>query len=154
MIEQIEKLKETKAKMIAEFEVTREKHKSEIKKIDKAVKKFSEGYAELEGNILKVPKRSMWLEIEKFLSDGKPRHIQEIIEALTNSTLHSLSSVKYQSVSSILQNKVKEQKLIKVLPATYALILIESKSNNKFLQIDDDDKTLSSEILIDDDFEF
>lgn len=151
MFETIEKLKETKTKLTTEFEENRREYKAEIKKIDKAIKKFSEGYAELGDKVLELPaKRGMSKAIETILADGTSRHISQVIVELERLGF----SPKYQSVSSILQvNSKQGGKFIKILPATYVLRSADIP-NNRSIDTTTLDEFPQSILFDNDDFDF
>jgi thiamine biosynthesis lipoprotein ApbE len=153
MFQAIEKLQREKEKLTTEFKENRTEYKSELKRINTAIKRFSQGYEALGSNLSKMPyKRGMATEIERILVNGAMT-IKQIVAELS---VRGFSSVKYQSVSAVLQINAKAGKrFFKVAPATYALIRVQTPTEE--VQVEqkvESDEMLSDEFLSDDAYDF
>ena len=129
MHQAVEKLKTEKEKLTSEFKETRNEYRAEIKRINKAIRSFSVGFAALGGmKFENPPKRGMTHAIEKILAGGAKR-IREIIDELTKFGYHQ---IQYQSVSGLMQANAKAgKKFIKVAPATFALLPEKENTGEK-----------------------
>ncbi len=127
MFEVVEKLQVEKEKLIVEFEKSRIEYKSEVKRINTAIRKFSQGYEALGETLQEKPlKRGIAAEIEKILLNGA-KHVKEIANELQQRGFSS----HYQSISGLLQTYAKANKKFKrIAPATFAL-LSEPKVKNE-----------------------
>lgn len=122
MQQQIEKLKETKAKLKKDFDEYSAEYKIETKRIDQAIRNFEKGMSALSGTA-KPKRQKSYSEIENILSENGALHIKELVKKLNERGF----PMTYPSVSGLLQLYAKSnKKFIKVAPATYGLI--ESKS--------------------------
>lgn len=128
MLETIEKLKQEKHRLTAQFEAGKAGYKSEVGRLDRAIRNFERGLNELEGTTTEKSKRPPTIEeIEKILSSG-PKHLKEIVAELNSGGREA----RYQSVSGLLQTYAKEGKrFIKVAPATYAMIPAEARIDDE-----------------------
>lgn len=119
MIQQIEKLKETREKLTVDYKNNQTEYKAEIKRIDRTIKSFEKGMSELNGTTVKPKRVKSYSEIEKILSETGQLHVKEIVRRLNERGI----PMSYQSASGLLQLYSKSGKIFtKTAPATYALI--------------------------------
>lgn len=118
MQQQIEKLKETKAKLKRDFDEYHAEYKTETKRIDQAIRNFERGMNALSGTA-KPKRQKSYSEIENILSENGALHIKELVKKLDERGF----PMTYPSVSGLLQLYAKAgKKFVKVSPATYGLI--------------------------------
>lgn len=129
MIQQIEKLKREREKLVVEYKNNQTEYKSEIKRIDKAIRTFEKGVNQLGVNSPHKSRVKTIEVIEKILAGG-PRHLKEIIAQLNS--MNFGKSFEYQSVSGMLQLYVKAgKKIMKTAPATFALVKSTAQIENE-----------------------
>ena len=131
MLQTIQRLREERQKITTKFEKSRKEYRIKVKRLDTAIKRFSQGCSALNGKLPeqleKTPKpvkRGMAIEIKNILADGLPRHVNEIVEELKERGFNA----KYSSVSATLQIQAKigdGDGVFKIAPATYASIPID-----------------------------
>ena len=127
MQQQIEKLKLEREKLATEFKNNQIEYKSEIKKIDRAIKSFEKGMNVLTG-ITKPKRQKSYSEIENILSENGALHIKELVKKLNERGF----PMTYPSVSGLLQLYAKaNKKFVKTAPATYSLLKPEMKFNDE-----------------------
>lgn len=114
----IEKLKTERAKLTKNAEKFDAEYKSEIQRIDTAIRKFEEGIAALRSKDL-LPQISATVEIENILAENGAMHVSAIMDELHRRG----HSMRLQSVSCALQTAAKKQKKYRrVSPSTFALV--------------------------------
>lgn len=130
MQQEIEKLKQEKNKLTTEYLNSRTVYKTEINKINRAIRSFEKGINELNGMAVKTKRLKSPSEIEKILAEEGPLHIKQLCEKLNARHI----PMSYQSLSGLMQLYAKAgKKFVKVAPATYKLIepiAGEENSNN------------------------
>lgn len=126
MQQQIEKLKETKAKLKKDFDEYSAEYKTETKRINQAIRNFEKGMSAL-GGTAKPKRRKSNSEIENILRENGALHIKEIVNKLNDRGI----PMHYQSVSGLLQLYAKSgKKFVKTAPATYSLIEPEDQTSD------------------------
>lgn len=130
MVQTIEKLEREKEKLTSQFNQNKTEYKSELRRINIAIKRFSQGYKALGTDTSQsTPKRGLASKIESILKDGA-LHLKQIVAELTTRGF----SPRYQSVSAILQIQAKAGKtFVKTAPATFALIAAKTMTGEKSL---------------------
>ena len=114
----IEKLKKERTKLTGEAKQFDAEYKSEIRRIDTAIRKFEEGMAAL-GSKASTPRISATAEIENILAERGVMHVRDITKELHRRGY----AMAYQSVSSALQTAAKKKKKYRrVSPATFTLL--------------------------------
>lgn len=128
MFEQIQKLKQTKAKLTASFEEHQKEYKTEVKRIDRAIKNFEKGIDALKGNVARITPQKKNSEIEKILSETGPLHLKQLCKKLNERGI----PMQYQSLSGLMQLYAKAGKLfVKTAPATFALLKPVPENNDR-----------------------
>ncbi len=126
MQQQIEKLKQEREKLTLEYQNNQTEYKSEINRINRAIKSFEKGMHELNSSASKPKRQKSSSVIETILSESGPLHIKDLVKRLNERGV----PMSYQSLSGILQLYSKAgKKFIKVAPATYNLIEPRMQSN-------------------------
>lgn len=118
----ISSLVEEKEKLTNEFNETRSKYKSEMRRIDTALRKFRQGVDALSSDspMPRKNKITATSEIEKIIAEFGQSKIKDITARLH---LRGFNQTTEQTVSGILQRNAKAgQRFVKVAPATYALL--------------------------------
>lgn len=117
----IETLKNERQKLTNEFNETRRDYKSEIRRIDTALRKFRQGVDALDESTVKREKRNtVTAEIENIIREFGPAKVRDITLQLHQ---RGFPQTAEQTVSGILQRCAKANKrFIKTAPATYALL--------------------------------
>jgi hypothetical protein len=120
MNEAIEKLRAERKKLTVEYKQNQKEYKSEIKRIDKAIRKFKQGYKALGNTSNGEPRKNATAEIEKILAaKNEAMHVKKITAELHNRGFQ----IALQSVSAALQVNAKAGKRFrKTGPATFALL--------------------------------
>ncbi len=150
MFEVVEKLQVEREKLTVEFKESRIEYKAEVKRINKAIRKFSQGYEVLGKPLLEnPPKRGITAEVENILLNGA-KHVKEIVAELQNRGFSS----RYQMVSGLLQTYAKANKKFKrVAPATFALIS-QTEVKNKIMNDSSDQTIVYKELAVGGENEF
>ncbi|MCD9186297.1 MAG: hypothetical protein LUM44_07675 [Pyrinomonadaceae bacterium] len=121
MQQQIEKLKEEREKLTVEFQTSRTEYKSEINRINRAIKIFEKGMNELHG-IIKPKRQKSSSQIEAILSETGPLHIKRLCEKLNERGI----PMSLQSLSGLMQLYSKSGKMFtKTAPATFGLLELD-----------------------------
>lgn len=81
MQQQIEKLKETKAKLKKDFDEYSAEYKTETKRIDQAIKNFEKGMNVLAGTS-KPKRQKSYSEIENILGENGASHIKFLVKKM------------------------------------------------------------------------
>ena len=111
----IEKLQNQREQLLMQKSASNKRYSKKITKLNKALRKFSQGMAVLG----EEKKKSAANSIEEILSDGKSRHINEISKELKKRGF----DLPYQSISGIIQIYSKKyNKYERTAPATFKLI--------------------------------
>jgi len=116
----IERLEAEKEKLTNEFNETHSEYKSEMKRINTALRKFRQGVNALsDESPAKQKKQTVTAEIEIILKEFGASKVKDITHQLHQRGFQTTE----QTVSGILQRCVKAGKrFTKVGPATYALL--------------------------------
>ncbi len=126
MQQQIEKLKQEREKLTAEYQNNQTEYKSEINRINRAIRSFEKGMSELNNGAPKPKRQKSSSVIEIILSETGPLHIKELVKQLNERGI----PMGYQSLSGILQLYSKAgKKFIKTAPATFGLIKAEDQTS-------------------------
>jgi uncharacterized protein (UPF0335 family) len=117
----IERLEAEKEKLTNKFNETRSEYKSEMKRINFALRKFRQGVDALsDESPAKQEKQTATGEIEKILGEFGSAKVKDITFQLHQ---RGFAQTTEQTVSGILQRCVKAGKrFIKTAPGTYALL--------------------------------
>lgn len=119
MQQEIEKLKQEKNKLTTEYENSRTEYKTEINKINRAIRSFEKGLSELTGTAVKTKRTKSHSEIETILKEEGALHLKKLSEKLNERGI----PMSYQGLSGLMQLYAKAgKKFVKTAPATYALI--------------------------------
>ena len=119
MQQEIEKLKQEKNKLTTEYQNSRIEYKTEITKINRAIRSFEKGLSELSGTMVKTKRPKSHSEIEKILAESGALHLKQLSEKLNERGI----LMSYQGLSGLMQFYAKAGKMfVKTAPATYALI--------------------------------
>jgi hypothetical protein len=128
MQQEIEKLKQEKNKLMNEYQNSRSEYKTEINKINRAIRSFEKGLNELSGTAVKRKRPKSPSEIEKILAEEGAMHLKKLCEKLNERHI----PISYQSLSGLMQLYAKAgKKFVKIAPATYALIEPEPALDDK-----------------------
>lgn len=121
---EIEQLKAEKEKLTTEFNNSRDKYKTELTRINTAIRKSQKGAGSAEAPGTNE-KRTATSEIERILAVFGASKIKDITLQLNQ---RGFPQTDVQTVSGILQRGAKTGKrFIKTAPATYALLAVEDK---------------------------
>ena len=128
MLEVVEKLQTKRDRLTKGFNKTRIVYRTEIKKIDAAVRKFTNAYTALQiilPEAVLTTKKSRTAAIAEMLAE----HGSMTVKSITAELLVRGYSTTVQSASGILQiNAGKGLRFKRVAPATFALLETESLS--------------------------